>query len=81
MLTIEAVANGYIITGSDKIEGGEGAEKTVVEIDEDIMDEHESETKATQKLLYVIMEYFGLCGSKHDSHRVRVEIEKKEVDS
>jgi hypothetical protein len=59
---------------------GAGAEKTVVEVDEDIQDENEAETKATQKLLYVIMEYFGLIGSKHDKTRVRVVIEKKDVD-
>lgn len=79
MLTIEAVANGFILTSSTPIEGIE-ANKTVIEIDEDIQDEDESDTKATQKLLYAIMEYYGLVGSKHNKMRVRVVIEKKDVD-
>ena len=82
MLTIEAVANGFILTSSTPIEGIDGTEanKTVIEIDEDIQVEAESDTKATQKLLYAIMEYYGLVGSKHDKMRVRVVIEKKDVD-
>lgn len=79
MLTIEAVANGFILTSSTPIDGTE-ANKTVIEIDEDIQDEDESDTKATQKLLYAIMEYYGLVGSKHNKMRVRVVIEKKDVD-
>lgn len=70
-LIIERISNGFIIEGESLIEGDEVIEKQVIEEDE-IRD-----CKSVQKMLYAVMEYFGLEGSKHDPERVRVEIVRR----
>ena len=75
-LTIEQVINGYILSYYDE----ETKKKMTIAVEED---ENESDERTTQKLLWEISEYFGLCGSKHDTERCHIVIKDnnmKEID-
>lgn len=70
MVKISRVSNGYIIKTSDcaiVIEDCEG-------------DESESEHETMVKVLYHVMESFGVYNSKHKSTRLKILIEKQKLD-
>ena len=70
-LTIEKVNNGfYCYSGYD--DTGEGETKFVIEQSEDAVDE----VDMAKSLLYSILEYFSLRGSKHDKRRVKIDVEE-----
>ncbi len=76
-LTIEKVTNGYIVSHPDEFDDGVKVEfRDVIEEPE----EEWGELAAGLHLLYFVMDYFGLIGSKHDAKRLRVEIVEKESD-
>lgn len=76
-LTIEKVVNGYIVTHPDELEDGVEVEYRDVIEDRDTDD---GELEAGLDLLYFVMEYFGLIGSKHDKKRLRAEIVERDND-
>ena len=65
-LTITKTNNGFILEGNE----------LYIVIEEDDILEHDLEAHRT--LLYDILDYFAIAGSKHDKERIRVEIEKNE---
>jgi len=75
-LTITKADNGFILTHYEEV--GEG--KTI-KIDYIIEEKNDAEgigyCEATQKLLYDVLNYFSLGGSKHDKKRVRIIIEEQ----
>lgn len=58
-LYTERVSDGYMIEGS-------GDEIVVV------ADDDGDELESGERLLWEVMEYFGLYGSKHDAERLRI---------
>jgi len=66
ILTIERVANGFIVIDPDF-----GTQ--VFEIDEDCYDEEAGEVKAMIHLLWFITESFGVTGSRYSKHRISIE--------
>ena len=70
-LTIEQVENGYILSYNEAGEDEINATSKHIVIEEDEIDKYG--TKTTKKLLYAIMDHFGLCGSKHDEERIYIE--------
>jgi len=66
-LSITKADNGYVLKGKSDF----GAPMTLV-IEEDDKDE----LKASEALLWEIMEYFSFGGSKHDRERIRITREK-----
>lgn len=62
LLKIEKVQNGYHIKGSE------------LDI---VIDEDDGELKAMQGVLWQVLEYFNMQGSKHDPERIYIEIEKQ----
>lgn len=74
-IRITKADNGFVLDYDEEIE--EGVYRRTHIAVEDPEDGNECVT--TQKLLWEIMEYFGLCGDKHQNERVKVIIEKAEV--
>ena len=71
-LVIRKVSNGYILSGRF---GDSDMTQEVVIDDKD-------ELKAMQNVLFEVMEYFGVYGSKHDRERLYVEVrEQKDEDT
>ena len=73
-LIIKTADNGYVLEYYDP----EIKEKRHIAIED--LDEGKdciSDARLTQKLLFEIMEYFSLFGSKHDTERCYVVIKKQ----
>jgi len=68
-LKITRVLNGYVLEGDS---GEDFIQKTVIE------DKEEDELSSHEKLLWEVMEYFNLGGTKHDKERIKVVREKNE---
>ncbi len=68
-LRIDRVSNGFILT----MPGEEFETATVTEV---IAESETDELSAGQELLWNIMDYFGLCGSRHDAQRLTITREK-----
>ncbi len=68
-LTIEKVDNGFIISGDARRE----VYSNGYDDSEDLI--------AIQSMLYSVLEYFGYFGSKHDTERLKVVIEKQDADT
>ena len=76
-ITIRKAENGFIL--SHPVELDDGKEDTNFIAVEDPSDG--DETVTTQKLLWEIMEYFSLFGSKHDEVRVKIRrVDKNEKE-
>ncbi len=73
-LTITQADNGYILTYYDP-EIKETRHIAVEDLDERV--DCISGARLTQKLLFEIMEYFGIFGSKHDEEQLRLVLEDK----
>jgi len=69
-IKIKKVSNGYQVLIPAEDEDHIPTE-TVIEIP----DTEFGELEAMQTLLYEVIEYFGVIGSKHDKKRLRVNIE------
>ena len=75
-LTITQADNGYILDYYDE----EIKEQRFIAIEDVSL----SGARLTQKLLWEIMEYFGIFGSKHDEEQIRIVLEDKngkEIDA
>lgn len=73
-MTIERVDNGYLLEFPDVQHDDDGETPTVRR---EVISEDESQwgnIEAGQLLIYRIMEYFDLTGSKHDERRLQVSI-------
>jgi len=69
-LVIERSDNGFILRG----QAGEAQRVTVIEEEE----EEGKELDAHIRLLYGVLEYFGLLGSKHDKYRIHITKKKQQ---
>lgn len=65
--------NGYTLSWKDELEEGKLVDRSLV-VEENDWDES-SEAKAAHDLLWEVLEYFGVFGSKHDRVRPRVKLE------
>ena len=74
-LTITKAENGYVLSHQeDPTEGSELVTRyTVVEEKAE-----SSEVICTRDLLWEVVDYFNLAGSKHDTERISIETTKKE---
>ncbi len=80
-LTITQADNGYILEYYDP-EIKETRHIAVEDLDKGV--DCISNARLTQKLLFEIMEYFGIFGSKHDEEQLRIVLEDKngkEIDA
>lgn len=71
-LRIVRVQNGYILEGTTD---GDGFPMTSV-----IEDDDEDELSSGERLLWEVMDYFSLVGSKYDKERLRVVRRKRGDD-
>jgi hypothetical protein len=73
-MTIERVDNGYLLEFPDPYEDDEA---DVLRTSREVIAEDDSKwghLEAGQLLIYRMMEFFDLVGSKHDERRLRVSI-------
>jgi len=71
-LIIEKVDNGYYCYNRNTVEEG-GKVSFVIKEREDI--EQNDDVEATRDLLWAIVEYFGISGSKFDKETINISIE------
>ena len=71
-LKIISADNGYILTYHEEIEKGVWEERHIAVEDVEQGKDCISEARLTQKLLFEIIEFFNLFGSKHDTERCYV---------
>ena len=64
-LRIQKIDNGYLLVGNDM----------VTAVVEEFEGDKASEVQCSAELLWKVMDYFSLGGSKHDEERVRVVVE------
>jgi hypothetical protein len=74
-LIIRQAVNG-VVTQYQGV-GDDGEETTILEVYEF---EPGKEEEGTVRLLYDILEFIGMYGTKHDPRRVRVVVEEKKED-
>jgi hypothetical protein len=67
-LQIELADNGYVLSYWDD---------ELKDLRYIVVDDDSSDARITQKLLWEIIEYFNLSGSKHDEERCRVVIKNQ----
>ena len=77
-VTIIRTMNGFIIRHYEEIEPNRYRKVETVVEEKDSVEGNDCE--AIQHMLYEVLDYFGLSGSKHDKERVRIEIEKQGDD-
>jgi|CXWL01.1.fsa_nt_gi translation elongation factor EF-Ts len=70
--TIRKADNGFILCFLE-----ENREREIIFEINDERDEYLSEKQAFQKLFWQLMEYFGVHNSKHEEHRLEVQIKKQ----
>jgi len=72
-LKIRKAENGYTLSWLDETDDGLPIPRQAV-VQED--EQHENpEAQAAADMLWQVLEFFNILGSKHDKHRVRVKIE------
>ena len=69
-LIIKKVGNGYILRGHF------GDSDFETEVVHEVMEGEDAEIDTMELVLWDVIEYFGMCGSKHDKRRLRVRIEE-----
>ena len=76
-LEITKAKNGYICTHWEYIEDEHVKQQVVFEDTEQWKEncEVEGELHSLKGMLHYIVEYFGQIGSKHDKHRIKVNID------
>ena len=70
-LTIERVSNGFLVRNEEDLS---------VTVFQEPDDDYFSIVEAGHGMLWEIIDFFGLYGSKHDAKRLAVRIEKQEID-
>ena len=70
-IDIKRVEGGYIL---DRFEGEELIQSVVGEPDTET-----GSLEAMRDVLNLVADYFGMGGSKHDKHRIKIEIEEQET--
>lgn len=81
MLHIRTCENGYVVIETDDYDGDRPLETCVIEEREELYcagTEAQARADAGQRLLWTVMDKLNLVGSKHDSHRLHIEIEERE---
>lgn len=73
-IEIEKVGNGYIITDLTDMNTTDDTPKRFVYEEYEV---ENSELIAGQNMLWHIIDFFNLQGSKHDSFRLKVRLEKQ----
>jgi len=71
-LTIEDADNGFVL----RYEDADTKSERFIAVEDD---EHASEARNGRKLLWAVMEHFGMFGSKHDDERIHVVIKDQEL--
>ena len=70
-ILIKRVDNGYKLSWKEEIEENIYLEREYV-----IQDDDKDELKSGEELLWQVIEFFALYGSKHDTERIRIVREK-----
>jgi hypothetical protein len=70
-IQITQINNGYILEWEEELDEGFAQGLHVIE-------EHDTELKAMQELLWFIQEFFGVFHSKHNKENLYIEIRKKD---
>lgn len=65
---------GQVVIENRKVQNGYHIKGNELDI---VIDEDEGELKAMQSVLWQVLEYFNMQGSKHDPERIHIEIEKQ----
>ena len=79
-LRIREVENGYVVEWEEDDEDGKEIGATITkQMAYQVREEDTDALQAFQDMLWEIISYFGLIGSKHDSRRLRVEIREHEA--
>lgn len=73
-LTIIRAQNGFILRSQEEIEDGRYRQNDIIVEETEVQG---GDVEAVQQMLYEVLNYFGLGGSKHDKERIRIEIEKQ----
>lgn len=73
-INIKRITNGFILSWEEEYADDSGKTFTQQEV---IEDSDKDDLKSGEELLWRIMEYFNLGGSKHDEQRITVERTKK----
>jgi hypothetical protein len=76
-LEITKVENGYICSWWDEVENEHVKKQMVFEDTDDWQENCEvnGDICSMEAMLQFVIEHFGMCGSKHDPHRLRVSID------
>ena len=73
-IKVRRTMNGFVLSWSD--ECADDTTKTFVQ-EEVVEDDDQDELKSGEEMLWKLIEYFGLSGSKHDKERLRITREKQ----
>ncbi len=77
-LNIEKVNNGYIVKHKSDNDDDYTVTSIFEEFDNDFMtDEHKIEFETAERMLWYILEYFGVNNSKHYNYGINVEVEDR----
>lgn len=68
-LNIRRIANGYIVSWNEEIDEFGNC----MPQEEVIQDDEQDDLKSHEEALWRVMEYFNMCGSKHDKERLKIE--------
>jgi hypothetical protein len=75
-ITIQKAQNGFILKWDEQIDDNTYRPMShVFEERDNIKTDHDCQ--AIQHMLYEVLDYFGVSGSKHDEERIRIEILKQ----
>ena len=78
-MVITEVENGFKLKMGDcDGDGNPITRRLVLEEPEHFSDETERDAKLISKLLWQVVEYFQMGGTKHDSHRISISIVRKD---
>ena len=72
-LTIESADNGYVLSYVDDAAPSCPMNYIVVE-------EEKTDVRTMQKLLWSVIDYFGVSGSKHDDERIHVVLKNPDME-
>ena len=76
-MKIKMVENGFLVTTLEEVEQNQYREREYVfGVDDDQADDSEFNVGITRDLINFVLLYFNLQGSKHDEHRISVDVEK-----
>ena len=80
-LRIREVENGYVVEGEEDDEDGKEIGATITkQMAYQVREEDTEALQAFQDMLWEVIDYFGLTGSKHDPRRLSVWISESLSD-